>query len=190
MIKEKKEIRKHMLKQRDMIDKIQKQKWDNEIFNKVINSEYYKKAKTIFLFVSFKSEVDTHKLIEYAINDNKEICVPKIETKEKGIELYKITGFDDLKVGYYNVLEPIEGSQKISSENIDLILMPGLAFDREGGRVGYGGGYYDKFLKESEKNRVKRIAIAYNCQLLDKVPMDENDMKIDGIITNEKIYIV
>lgn len=188
MIGNKTELRKFMLNQRKLVDDVKKQKWDNQIFNKVINSEYYKKANTIFIFVSFKNEVDTHRLIEYALSDNKKICVPKVKLKEREMELYKINSFNDLEVGYYNILEPIKGSPKINVEDIDLILMPGLAFDKEGGRIGYGGGYYDKFLRKSKKNKTKKIAIAYAFQVLDKVPMNENDIKIDGIITNNNIF--
>ncbi|MDI3534502.1 MAG: 5-formyltetrahydrofolate cyclo-ligase [Thermosediminibacterales bacterium] len=187
-LKTKKEVRKYILHKRDLLDTNTKKEWDDQIFKKLVNSEFYKNAGTIFTFVSFGSEVDTHRFINYALKDEKIICVPKILSKERGIEVFKINSLKDLEPGHYGILEPKEHCHKINSEDIDLILMPGLAFDREGGRIGYGAGYYDKFLMKMRK-KVKKIALAYDFQLFCRVSTDELDVKIDGIITNKEIVI-
>lgn len=186
---EKKEIRKKILEYRETIDVNERQRWDEIIFNRLINSELYKGASTIFTFASFKSEVDTHKIIEYAINDKKTICVPKIESKEKGIEIFKIEGFNQLKKGYFGILEPIESCPPVDSNDLDLILMPGVAFDRSGGRLGYGAAFYDRFLSNMNK-KVRKIAIAYHFQVLQDIPMYEHDVRIDGIITEEETILI
>jgi len=185
-IQDKKDIRDKILKQRETIDVDTKNQWDDNIFNNLVNSELYKKAKTIFAFVSFKSEVDTHRIIKRAFEDKKIICVPKIESKQKGMEAVKINGFDQLKEGYFGILEPVEGCPAIDNKAIDLIFVPGVAFDKQGGRLGYGAAFYDRFLANIDES-VEKIAIAYNFQILDHIPMDEHDVRIDGVITEEKI---
>jgi 5-formyltetrahydrofolate cyclo-ligase len=184
-IRSKQEIRKKILDHREAIDVNIRKQWDEGIFNNFINSECYKKANTIFAFVSFKSEANTHKIIKHAIKDGKTICVPRIESKQKGIEIFKIDGFDQFKKGYFGILEPNESCSVVEKKNIDLILMPGVAFDRQGGRVGYGAGFYDRFLSDIN-NKVNKIAVAYHFQVLTNIPMDEHDVRIDGIITEEE----
>jgi len=185
-LQNKKDIRKFILEQREKIDDNIRSEWDKNIFDLFINSELYKKAKVIFVFVSFKSEVNTHQIIETALKDSKTIYVPKIQLKEKGMEIFEINSLEQLKLGYFNILEPQEGCLSAPMDSIDLILMPGVAFDRRGGRVGYGKGFYDRFLRNMIKT-VNKIALAYDLQILDKVPMDEFDVRIDGIITNKEI---
>jgi 5-formyltetrahydrofolate cyclo-ligase len=185
-IGEKDSIRKQIIEHRDSIDINTKNQWDANIFNSLIKSEWYKKANTIFAFVSFKSETDTHKIIKYAIQDKKTICVPRIKSKQKGIEIFKIDSFYQLEKGYFGILEPIESCLAVDSKDIDLILMPGVAFDRQGGRLGYGAGFYDRFLSNMNNN-VDKIAVAYHFQVLDNIPMDEHDVRINGIVTEEEI---
>lgn len=183
----KKDIRKHILGRRDKVELDIRREWDKGIFSKLIYSEFYKNAKIIFAFVSFESEVDTHQIINQALKDSKTICVPRIESKERGMEIFKINSLDELETGYFGILEPKKSCPSIDPQKIDLILMPGVAFDREGGRVGYGKGFYDNFLRKMNK-KVDKIALAYDFQLLDKVPMDEFDVRIDGVITEQQLY--
>jgi 5-formyltetrahydrofolate cyclo-ligase len=185
-IGQKDSIRKQIIEHRDSIDINIKNQRDENIFNSLIKSEWYKKANTIFAFVSFKSETDTHKIIRYAIQDKKTIYVPRIKSKQKGIEIFKIDSFDQLEKGYFGILEPIESCLAVDSKDIDLILMPGVAFDRQGGRLGYGAGFYDRFLSNMS-NIVDKIAVAYHFQVLDNIPMDEHDVRINGIVTEEEI---
>jgi 5-formyltetrahydrofolate cyclo-ligase len=187
-IETKKDIREQILKYRESLDLNIRGQWDESIFDKLIKSEFYKNAKTIFAFVSFKSEVDTHKIIKYAIQDQKTICVPKIKSKETGIEIFKINTFDELKKGYFSILEPLESCPSIDSNDLDLILMPGVAFDRKGGRLGYGAAFYDRFLTGMNK-AVDKIALAYHFQVIDNIPMDEHDVRIDGVITEKEIIV-
>lgn len=182
-INSKKAVRKFILAKRDQCKAEDRICWDEAIFNKFVNSEYYKKNKVIFIFVNFRSEVDTHKIINKALEDGKTICVPKIISKEDGMRAYRIKGFQDMEPGYYGILEPSEECEEISIKDIELMVMPGAAFDRNGGRIGYGGGFYDRFLTKVEGN-VKKIALAYELQVLDSVPMETNDIRIDNIVTN------
>jgi len=180
---DKKELRKKMLEMRDQQKPADRALWDDIIYNKFTGSEYYRDARVIFIFVSFRSEVDTQRIIRKALEDGKVVGVPRVLSEKEGIKVFRIYSMSDLEAGYFGVLEPKEGSTEIPSEDIDLIVMPGAAFDRDGGRIGYGGGFYDRYLAEAGRAAGK-IALAYRFQVLDKVPMDENDMRVDSIITN------
>jgi len=180
---EKKEIRKRMLQLRDEQSPAERALWDDIIFSKLTGSSDYRNAKTIFIFVSFRSEVDTHRIIRKALEDGKVVGVPKVLSKAEGIRVLRIERMEDLEAGYFGVLEPKEGCTEIPAGEIDLILMPGAAFDREGGRIGYGGGFYDRYISEAGRE-IRKVALAYRMQVLDKVPMEENDMRVDAIITN------
>ena len=208
---EKKQIRKSIMQLRDKISKEEKQCFDEAIFNHIINSEYYKNATMIFIFVSYLSEVDTKPVIMKALADNKIVCVPKIRSKEAGMELYVIKGLMDLAEGFHGILEPKsyckkvnmndgsegtapngdgdgEGENYYDGNKLDLIIMPGVAFSMEGGRIGYGGGFYDRFIFNLKRD-VKKIAIAYELQIIENIPMDRHDAKIDGIITEKQTTI-
>lgn len=184
----KKAIREMVLKKRDELNPNLKEELDNNIFTRLINSNFYKESQSIFSFVSFGSEVDTIRIIGHALKEGRMVCVPKIPSRDKGMEVYSIRGFDELKEGYYKILEPVEGLRKVSGEEIDLILMPGVAFDRQGGRVGYGAGFYDRYLRSMTKN-INKIALAYDFQLINRVPTDEFDVSIDGIITDREFIM-
>jgi 5-formyltetrahydrofolate cyclo-ligase len=95
----------------------------------------------------------------------------------------------ELEPGYFGVPEPVDKCPEVDTGDIDLVIMPGIAFDREGGRIGYGGGFYDRFLIKMER-KVDRIAPAYDFQVVDEVPVDLWDIRIDGIITNREIINV
>ncbi len=180
------EIRKFIEKHRKELNDDIKQYMDDRIFNSFIGHNLFKDASTIFIYVSFEGEVDTHRLIEYALKKGKTICVPKITNKDKGMELFKIENTDSLVPGYCGILEPPSGSEKLSVEHVDLIVMPGLAFDIWGGRIGYGGGFYDRLLCSSSRE-VSKVALAYEFQVFDRVPTDKWDEGIDMIITEERI---
>ncbi|OAA92120.1 5-formyltetrahydrofolate cyclo-ligase [Clostridium ljungdahlii] len=176
-------IRKKMKEERNKLSNLQKEKLDNSVLQKVIESEEYNKANSIFIFVSYGSEVDTHRIIKKALKQGKNIYVPKVISKEDGMIAVRIHDFSELKSGAYGILEPEDTKSKVEESSIDLCYIPGVAFDKRGGRVGYGGGYYDRFFKKLREDSQK-IALAYRFQVLDEVPMEEHDMFIDGIISD------
>jgi 5-formyltetrahydrofolate cyclo-ligase len=180
---DKKELRKIILEKRDNIALNERIKYDKDIFNSLINSPLYIKSKLIFVFVSYKSEVNTHEIIKHALSQGKRVCVPKVLSKSEGMHAIEIRKFDDLKSGKYGILEPETFENKINEEEIDLALIPGVAFDKSGGRMGYGAGFYDRFLVKLKKDTHK-IALAYGVQIVDYIPMNEWDVKVDGIIAN------
>jgi len=183
-LQSKSSIRRFVLEQRENMEMDTRKAFDESIFNLLINSEFYKAATVIFVFVSFGSEINTHSIIEHALKTHRTVYVPKVVSAEKGMEAFRINSLEELKVGYFNILEPQESCPPGDISSIDLILMPGVAFDNKGGRLGYGKGFYDVFLKKINK-KVKKIALAYDFQVIDSVPMEEYDVFIDEIVTNE-----
>lgn len=180
-------LRSFMKKLRNDIDVNSKAMLDKAIFNNFIKSDFYLESNCIFIYVSYSSEVDTHNIIKRALLDGKLICVPKVINRDKGMEALIIRDFEELLPGAYGILEPHNNSLKVEPQKIDLIVLPGLAFDFQGGRLGYGGGFYDRFLCQTNE-KTKKIALAYNNQIIEQVPMDNHDVPIDGIITDIKIH--
>lgn len=178
----KKDLRNIVYTRRNELNKGIKSDWDIEILKKLLQNEFYKKADVIFTYISFGGEVDTIKFIEKALSDGKTICVPRVISKKEGMEAYEISSLNDLEKGFYGILEPKGESKFISPLHIDLIVMPGVAFDKANGRIGYGGGFYDRFLKRVTAETIK-IALAYTFQIFDSIPTEEFDEKADFIIT-------
>ncbi|HHW71482.1 MAG TPA: 5-formyltetrahydrofolate cyclo-ligase [Clostridiales bacterium] len=180
------EIRKFIEKRRDGLDDTIKKSMDNRIFNLIIGHNLFKDASVIFTYVSFKGEVNTHNIINYALKEGKTICVPKIIDKSKGMALFKIEDLSSLSPGYCGILEPQVNLGTLSIDCVDLIIVPGLAFDMRGGRIGYGGGFYDRLLASSSAD-VSKVALAYEFQVFDKIPTDKWDKGVDMIMTEERI---
>lgn len=182
----KKEIReKYLAIRKNIINREEKTK---EIVDRLLNDSTYQKANTIALFKSFNFEVDTNSIIDISLSNNKVVALPRIEQDE--IVFYKIDSKSILVKNKYKIEEPISKKDNyIEKENIDLVIVPGLCFDRSGNRLGYGKGFYDRFLSGTS---IRTIAICFDEQLLDEglLPVSNGDVKIEEIITNkEKIKI-
>jgi len=173
-------IRKKFLEKRGKINKEENKEKAEIIKEKLFSLEEYKKAKTVMFYVSFGSEVFTHDMVEEALKD-KTVIVPKIVEFE--IVPCRIDNFTELEPGKYRILEPVDCSKE-QKNNIDIILVPGIAFDKRGYRIGYGKGYYDRLLK---RLNAKRIALCFDTQIIDKVPDEDHDEKMDIIVSEKKI---
>lgn len=183
---EKKDLRNIILNKRNSIDNNTKEEMDREIFNRLINLDLYKEAKNIFIYLSFGSEIDTNPIIDRALEDGKEVYIPKIYKSNKEMKAIRLNSFEDLEENSMGILEPKDDSNFIDKENIDLIIVPGAVFDLEGNRIGYGGGYYDRFLSNIKDKRNK-VALAYDLQIVENIEAEEHDIKVDYIITNYRI---
>lgn len=152
-------------------------KLDEIIYQKVINHPKVKQSKTILIYVSFNYEVDTIKIIEYLLK-YKEVAVPKIENNK--MNFYLINSLSELSFGTFNILEPT--TKKVLTDFSNTIcITPGICFSKDKYRLGYGKGYYDRFIKE---NHLYQIGLCYQACLLDKIPHDYYDQKVDEIITD------
>ena len=172
---DKKELRKKYTKIRSEI-KNKKEK-DEKIRENLKNLEIYKNAKSVFVFISYRTEVDTLKIIEMIKEDGKKLLVPLVKGKE--MIAVEVEGIEDLEPNKMGILEPKEGKEEI---DVDLTITPGLAFDKEGYRLGYGGGFYDRFF---EKVDTIKMGIGYSDQKVDKVIHEDYDKKLDYLLTDE-----
>ena len=187
-IMDKKHFRKIAIKKRDSLTESEITEKSLLIAERLFEQEGYKDAANLLVFCSFGSETETYGIIKRALEDNKAVYCPKItDSKNHIMEFARVSAVDDLKEGYMSILEPIGNDfYKYNDSNETLMIMPGTAFDHDLSRIGYGGGYYDRFL---EKNKsLKTIAIAFNCQLFDtQLPTEITDIKPDMIITETGI---
>ncbi|WBW49513.1 5-formyltetrahydrofolate cyclo-ligase [Peptoniphilus equinus] len=182
---EKSELRKDFLKQREHLDDVAIHETSSRVLEHLIDSEIYEKANHLFTFVSYRKEVDTHSIIKHALKDGKNIYVPVVNRDTFTMGASKLEDFSDLRPNYMGILEPSENKvQLVDPEILDLIITPGLAFSKDGYRIGYGGGFYDKFFATLASHPL-RIGIGYPYMLVDTLPHDDYDEKLDLFLSND-----
>lgn len=150
----------------------------------------YAVAETVMFYVDVRSEVRTRTDLELALQSAKQIVVPWCND-EGELELFRLGSMDELELGMYRILEPrsdLRGlpEKQISVEALDLIMVPGVGFDARGARMGHGKGYYDKLL-ENARPDTPLIALAFECQLFDEIPVAEHDVFMDRIVTEDRV---
>lgn len=175
-----------MKKQRYSICTQKRKKNDNNISYKVLQSDIFKNSNCIFCYYSFENEIDTKTIIESALFQKKTVCIPKIIKNGIMIPL-RITKKTDLIIGKYNIPEPKNECIEICLKDIDLCIVPCLAADKTGNRLGYGGGYYDRFLPKT--NALKAI-LCYESNLFDNIYSQPFDAKCDIIFTESRVIYI
>jgi len=185
--KTKKEIRREILQRRDSISKNIRAEKDIAIMQRIIMLPEFLNAKTILFYASFRSEVDTIDLIKLSLHLDKRAVLPKVCKEENILRLYEIESLDELARGYMWILEPsVDETRLRSISDIDLIIIPGAAFDSHGNRLGYGAAYYDKLLANMKK-KIPIVALAYGEQIVEKIPSEPHDIKVDKIVTDTMV---
>ncbi len=150
----------------------------------------YGKAKTVMFYVDVRTEVRTREYLPTALTHGKRIVVPYCVDGE--LELFLLEGMDELAIGMYKILEPkpelrLLPAKRVEVAELDLIMVPGVAFDRSGARMGHGFGYYDKLLEHARAD-TPLVALAFECQLFPEIPTAPHDIFMDKIITEQTIY--
>lgn len=184
----KSQIRKRILNNRKNLSTKEVSIKSHIIYEKLIKTKSYSESNYIMVYMDFRNEVETKEIIKHILKDSKIPVIPISIPATKELLLSKLTDFSHLQPGAYGILEPKK--DKISPcdpQLIDLILVPGVAFDKSGYRLGYGAGYYDRFIS-SLKQPVYTIGLSFDLQIIDKVPIDSHDQKLDCIITETHIY--
>jgi len=189
----KENIRKQSITIRNKLEKIDVLTNSKCIAQSLSQLEYVTSANSIMCYVSFGNEVDTHVLIKKWIDEGKQVSVPCVvnATKEtRFMNAVKITDFDELTAcGNYRILEPTLRESNIIDPNIfDVIIVPGCAFDIHKNRMGYGAGFYDRFLSKVSKE-CHKIGICFDFQVLEKIPYDEHDVPLDLLVTEKRIIV-
>lgn len=160
------------------------------ITDKVLALPQYRAAKTVMFYIDVRDEVRTRQALPAALTSGKKVVIPFCVEGE--LELFHLEAMEELETGAYRILEPRTElrdvpEKRVAVGELDLILVPGVAFDRRGGRTGHGKGYYDKLLQHASL-QTPLIALAFECQMFPEIPMQEHDIFMDQVITEGAIY--
>lgn len=163
-----------------MSESVRKQN-EQKLMEHLLESELWKQAAMIGITMAQAFEWNTKPIIEAAWDQGKKVCIPKCNPQEKKLTFYQLQNYDQLEVVYYNLLEPKPSeTEKTEKMKIDLLIVPGIVFDKQGFRIGFGGGYYDRFLTDFAN---ETVSLASTMQLVDHVPSESFDIPVKHIIT-------
>lgn len=183
-------IRKEALGKRDRIPHELKGTKDSSIKQRLLALPEFLSARSVLFYASFRSEVKTSGIIRESLSMGKRAILPKVDKGRHRLRLYEIKNLDELVAGFMGIPEPFQSEQREALlEDIDLVIIPGAGYDYAGNRLGYGGGYYDKLLAERKK-KMLIIALAYEEQLVDAIPAERHDVKVDMIVTDHRVIRV
>lgn len=195
----KEKVRKEAMEARDSMDEESRQQKSHRIVEKILQLDCFRQADVVLSYHSFRSEVDVDALNRGILLQKKSLYLPKTFVKEKKIRFYQITDLTKLKQGYQKIREPMGKEPEFSWETIQkekkkvIMIMPGTAYDARGYRMGYGGGYYDRYLNEYEKewkhSDFCMIFVAFSEQKVLMVPGERCDVKPDIIVTDKENYV-
>jgi len=182
----KKILREQLLAKRDRIRSEARKRKEAAIRKRLFASNDLRKAKSILFYASFRSEVGTMECIEKALTGGKKVALPRVMKAEQRLRLYFIESLNDLVSGSWGILEPdTKLCKETGLDNIDVVITPGAGFDSAGNRLGYGAGYYDKLLSGSYRRPVI-MALAFEEQIVPKLPGEAHDVKMNKIITDRR----
>ena len=181
----KKQIRRQTLWLREQLTQEERKKAALLMTERILGHQWFYRSGKILGFASYGSEIDTGEILQEALRMGKEVYLPRVEGEE--MLFYRICSLDELVEGYRGIPEPsaVSGQGAVhevylyTKENAEdtLMLMPGVAFDKRRNRIGYGKGFYDRYLADKEALQLRTIAVGYRCQLLEEIPAQENDIR-------------
>jgi len=181
----KKSLREQFLMKRKKLSKPEVKKKSFQIKHRLFSLPWYRTAQNILFYVSYDNEVDTHDMIKESLMNGKTILVPKTDIQKKTICLSKLISWDDLSPCAYSILEPREDCiREVPVTSVELLIVPGVAFDLCGDRIGHGMGYYDRLLKTTFQ--AHSIGLAFEYQIIKSIPAEEHDEKVQMIVTEDR----
>ena len=193
----KEKVRKKAVETRDSIDEESRQQKSEEIAKKILEADWFKEADIVLSYHAFRSDVEVDALNRAVLTQGKKLYLPKTYVKEKQIRFFEITDLSKLKRGYQKIWEPTGEEPEFSFETVKeeqkkvLMIMPGTAYDARGYRMGYGGGYYDRYLNahEAEWKMIDFMTVfaAFSEQKMILIPGERCDVKPDVIVTEKEI---
>ncbi len=177
----KKELREIVRQRKSLYSERELKAWSRLISDKILRLPQVQEAHVVMLYCSLPDEVDTHEMIKYLNGKGKKILLPAvISDTEMELRLYESD--DDLQIGKFNITEPI-GKAFNNVEEIDVMIIPGMGFDRQGNRLGRGKGYYDRFLRLAPK--IFKVGVCFHFQVFEQVPTDKHDIRMDTVVSIE-----
>ena len=183
---QKKALRDQLIKKRDALSDEYRRSASGGIFTSLRSWKPYRDAKGIFTYVSFRSEPDTHDIMEDILADGRSLFVPRTRWEPKGLDLIRIRDRKELKVTRFGLHEPEDHLPPALVQEIDLVLVPGLSFTLEGGRIGYGAGFYDHFLSELSKD-IPTVGMVFEEMISNNLPMESHDRPVQYILSEKGI---
>jgi 5-formyltetrahydrofolate cyclo-ligase len=152
----------------------------HNIFKQILSLKEYRNSSTLLTYVSTSNEVDTRKLIEFSLAMGKHVAVPKCH-KDHTMDFYYIHSFDELFLNKFGILEPLVSNNKVTSFTNSVCIIPGITFDEEKNRIGYGKGYYDRFLKDYPN---AKVGLCYQKCLCKNIAAEPFDIKMDKVVAD------
>ncbi|MGG6431231.1 5-formyltetrahydrofolate cyclo-ligase [Anoxybacillus sp. D401a] len=184
---DKKHFRQQMKQRLLHMTKKERKEKESIIHDILFQKHHWKNAHVIGITISRQIEVDTICIIKRAWQEGKRVAIPKCNVTTKQITFREIHSFEQMERSFFDLYEPIvEETKEVQKHEIDLLFVPGLAFVRRGYRLGYGGGYYDRYLADFPNDT---LSVAYDCQIVSTLPVEKHDIPVKMIITNEGIII-
>lgn len=195
------ELRKQILTERDSLLLEQRHVWDKRILERLLQYDIENPCDTSLCYVNYKSEADTKAWIHWCFYKGKAVFVPKVLAAGE-MEFYQIFHLEDLKAGCQGILEPEDLpdrsfrkwiGDRTNVRSVVRMIIPGAVFDQTGNRIGYGGGYYDKWIARWENEqrdkavKLEKIGIAYQMQIVEEIPAEPYDQKVDLVVTEKGI---
>lgn len=180
---DKKTVRKIVREQKKQLSSEEINKRTQNILKNLYEMDVYKNSERIYVYVNYNQEVNTSLLIEEGLKAGKEIMVPRVDNER--MDFYRIHSMKDLESGAYGILEPVYGCHP-DDRYEGLMILPGLAFDRKYHRIGYGGGFYDRYLMEHPD--FTRIALCYDFQIFDEIESEDYDIPVELVISENGCY--
>ena len=186
IFQQKNDLRYFIKKKREALSVQRVNELSAAVLSKLTSLPEIQSAKSIHTYVAWQNEVRTHDFIKFCLVNGRRIIVPAVNIETHTLSHYEIHNISELSTGAFGILEPDRNiCKKAALDKIDTVIVPGLAFDRKGHRLGYGGGYYDKFLKDISATK---IALGFEFQVVDEIPTTRDDEKIDVLVTEENTY--
>lgn len=189
-MEDKSNFRKNVIKKRKSIEKSLISSNSRLIFENLLKLGLFDGRSNIMVYLDFNNEVETKPIIDHLFSTSKNVLVPISVVKTKQLVVSKIESLDDVEVRTYGIREPRpEKVDPVEHDQIDLVIVPGVAFDEDGFRLGYGGGFYDRFIKNLRPDCIS-VAIAFEYQVFKEVPKEDHDISVDFLITEKRIIKV
>lgn len=174
-------LRDAVLKKRKMIPAALRRRKSRLIFKKLLREPSFRKAKCVALYYGVPGEVETRPFLKKILK-SKKVYLPRVQLQRKDLVFRRFCALSDLEKNAYAIMEPKVQCLKRSAFKMDLIVVPGVAFDKKGGRLGRGAGYYDRLLRKAPK--VPKFGLCFREQIVKKVPMRSHDIRMDKVITD------
>lgn len=184
----KEQIRKQMIQNRNQMTSQEVTQKSSLIAQKVLKTPEYEEADNILLYADYRHEVMTREIFDDAVLRKKKVFFPK--SREDGtMEFYQVVSVKQLESGYKGIKEPVVDEQylyRFQRKEDTLMIVPGVAFDMKGYRIGYGKGFYDRFLRD--KRQITAMGLGFSNQIVEEIPHNQYDIRMDKIVTEEIIY--